>query len=200
MASNVATAATFLMEFLKAPTTIGAIAPSSRYLAEQMVRGSGAEDARVVVEYGPGTGAFTGAIREAIKPGARYFAIELSAPCAERFRQKHPGARLFLGSAADVPELCRNEGLSGHDCVDVVFSGLPFASFPVDLQTKILERTHQVLRPGGRFITFAYAGFSAMTPAGRRLRKLFPKYFSSITHSPVVLRNLPPAFVFRCTK
>jgi phospholipid N-methyltransferase len=198
--TGVANTGSFLKEFVKAPTVVGAVAPSSSALAEEMVKGTGLERARAVVEFGPGTGSFSRVIREGLAPGAKFFVIEKSAAMAERFRKTLPGVQMYLGSASDVPELCRIEGLSGHSCVDVVYSGLPFASFAEDVQRTILERTVQVLRPGGMLVTFAYAGFSAMTAGGRRFRKSLPKYFSDVKTSGVVWRNAPPAFVYRCVK
>ncbi|MCU0689389.1 MAG: hypothetical protein MUE97_06595 [Phycisphaerales bacterium] len=195
-----ARAGTFAKAFVFSPGTVGAIAPSSQALAAAMVRGVDFSDMRAVIEYGPGCGSFTGAIRAAAPKGVKYFAIELSPKLAERFAAAHPDARLYIGSATEVAEFCRQENLSGHVCVDAVFSGLPFASFGVDLQRSILERTVQVLRPGGIFRTFAYSGFSALTPAGRRFRKLLHKHFGSVTMSKTVWKNLPPAFVYSCRK
>lgn len=190
----------FAKEMVMNPTVVGAIAPSGSALAREMIAGVDLSDVSTVVEYGPGAGAFTRGILAAMPKTARYFAIELSPVMADRFTQHFPDARLYVGSAADVPELCRLEGLNGHTCVDAIFSGLPFASFGEDLQTKILERTVQVLRPQGSFHTFAYAGFSSLTPAGRRFRRLLHKHFSKVTMSKIIWKNLPPAFVFKCVK
>ena len=49
----------FLAEYLKHPFTIGAVAPSSKYLAKKMLRNVTFNQARVIIEYGPGTGVFT---------------------------------------------------------------------------------------------------------------------------------------------
>ena len=56
-----------------------------------------------------------------------------------------------------------------------------------------------VLRPGGQFVTFAYHA-GTLLPAGRRFKKLLPRYFSSVEKSPTVWRNAPPAFVYRCRR
>ena len=66
------------MQFLRKPLTTGAICPSSAYLARQMVNGMGVENARVVVELGPGTGAITGAILKEMVEDALFFAVELN--------------------------------------------------------------------------------------------------------------------------
>ena len=65
----------FLREYISAPDTIGAIAPSSRYLAAAMTVSIDFDKARCIVEYGAGTGVFTREVaagkRRDITPSAR---------------------------------------------------------------------------------------------------------------------------------
>ena len=49
----------FLSTFLRHPVATGAIAPSSQYLAQQMVGWIDWQRVTTCVEFGPGTGAFT---------------------------------------------------------------------------------------------------------------------------------------------
>ncbi len=49
----------FLLEYIKNPSKVGAIAPSSRYLADGMIQSIDFNSAECIVEYGPGTGVFT---------------------------------------------------------------------------------------------------------------------------------------------
>ncbi len=58
----------FLAEYLKHPFTIGAVAPSSKYLAKKMLRNVTFNQARVIIEYGLGTGVFTEEIIKRKKP------------------------------------------------------------------------------------------------------------------------------------
>ena len=95
-----------------------------------------------------------------------------------------------------VAELCEKEGVSS---VEVILSGLPWASFPKELQDRCLEAMFSVLPPGGRFATFAYLQ-GLMLPAGKRFRKLLDEHFSSVEISPTAWKNLPPAFVYRCVR
>lgn len=189
--------ARFLAEWIRRPTQVGAIAPSSRALARMMLDRVDIPAARVVVEYGPGTGAFTDAIRPRLGPGATLFGIELNAHMAAVLAQRHPGVRIHRRSVDEVESVCREEGLPGQGCVDVIVSGLPWASFPDDLQVRTLEATRRVLRPGGALVTFGYH-IGLMLPAGRRFYRRLPEYFPSITRSRTVWGNLPPAFVFTC--
>lgn len=70
--------ADFLTAFLRAPFSTGAIAPSSCALAPQMIAGVDLARARTVVEVGPGTGAFTGAILQACGEDTLVMAVELN--------------------------------------------------------------------------------------------------------------------------
>jgi phospholipid N-methyltransferase len=74
---------------------------------------------------------------------------------------------------------------------------LPWATFPESLQVECLDAMMRVLKPGGRFATFSYVHSLALTNS-RRFAKRLPKYFKTVSKSPVVWLNLPPAFVYRC--
>ncbi len=202
--------ASFLRQFLRAPGQVGAIAASSAALAREMVRGVHIEKADVVVEYGPGTGAFTGHLLESVRPDARVFAIELNPAMAATLRRRHPGLRLHEGSVADVARYCEEEGvgvprLDGPATraftpgpgVDVIVSGLPWAAFEEGLQRAILAATVRVLKPGGVLATFAYT-IGLHTRAGKRFHAMLPEHFARVERSRVVWRNLPPAVVVRC--
>jgi phosphatidylethanolamine/phosphatidyl-N-methylethanolamine N-methyltransferase len=81
----------------------------------------------------------------------------------------------------------------------VMISGLPWAAFPLALQEEVLDAVVAALRPGGRFTTFAYLQ-GTLLPAGRRFRRRLDEHFCEVRRSPVVWRNFPPAFVYRCRK
>ena len=199
----------FLAEFLRRPTQIGAVAPSSPYLAERMLEGLDIGKARVVVEYGPGTGAFTRAILSHISPQqTKFFAIEINLPLVEAFRKRFPRLTIKHGSVTDVERFCREEGVelpnphqpaAAAGGVDVIISGLPWASFPEALQREALAAVVRVLRPGGKLVTFGYH-VGLLLPAGQRFYRLLPEYFPTVTRSGPVWRNVPPAFVVRCVK
>jgi phospholipid N-methyltransferase len=186
----------FIREFLISPRTVGAIAPSGRMLCRKMVQAVDLRAARAVAEFGPGTGACTGEILPALPPACRFFAVELSPRMTEAWKAAHPGATIYNQSVKDIAEICRREGV---DQLDAIFSGLPWASFGEPLQRELLAATVSVLRPGGAFVTFGYR-MGMLLPAGRRLARLLPEYFSRVERSRYIWRNLPPAFVLRCTR
>jgi phosphatidylethanolamine/phosphatidyl-N-methylethanolamine N-methyltransferase len=186
----------FFGEFILHPTKTGAIAPSSPILAKMMVSWIDLPNAGVVLEYGPGTGAFTEHILKRIPADARFVAIEFNSRLAEMFRQRHPDVTLVEDSVVNVREICGRFELGKVDCI---VCGLPWASFPESLQTHILEAMMAVMSPRGQFVTFAYLQ-GLLVPAGKRFAKLIPQYFTSITKSRTVWLNLPPAFVYQCQR
>jgi phospholipid N-methyltransferase len=161
-----------------------------------MLSGLDCDQAQVVVECGPGTGAFTSHILAELSPGATFLAIEINEACAEFLEKLHPGVAIHRTCVSELPELCRKAGVGA---VDIVVSGLPWAAFPSSQQQRLLGAIHGSLRPGGRFVTFAYS-HAAGFPPGRRFSALLGRTFAAVERSRTVWRNLPPAFVYRCRK
>jgi len=187
---------TFLKNFLRHPTQVGAIAPSSQALVERMVEWFDWGSIRRIVEFGPGTGVFTEAIAQRIHSDACFFAIEQSEDMVQATRERCPGMTIYHDSVTNVRELCRQQSI---DKVDAVICGLPWASFSESLQEEIMNELLGILPPGGRFATFAYWQGLAL-PTGLRFSRRLHEAFSSVQRSPTAWRNLPPAFVYRCIR
>jgi len=194
MSSNNSTR--FLREFISQPMATGAIAPSSDALGRAVVCDLDLSRASAVVEYGPGTGAFTTYVLQAMNRKAKFIAIEINPRLANLFRARHPKVRIFEDSVANARAICTKAGIEEADCI---VSGLPWASFPKPMQIEFLDEMMRVLKPGGQFVTFAYV-HGVVLPPGRRFSKILPRYFKSVSKSPIVWRNVPPAFVYRCTR
>jgi len=194
--SKVRNVSKFLGEFLRHPATTGAIAPSSSFLAKTMVGWIDLPRAKTVLEYGPGTGVFTECILRRMRPDSRFAAIELNHRLAELFRRRHPQVMLVEDSVANVAAICQKLGMTSVDCI---VCGLPWASFPEVLQTRILDQMMAVMSTRGQFVTFAYLQ-GLLLPAGRRFAELLPTYFRQVSKSRTVWLNLPPAFVYQCQR
>jgi phosphatidylethanolamine/phosphatidyl-N-methylethanolamine N-methyltransferase len=186
----------FVSEFLLKPGSTGSLVPSSSHLARMMVQYAGLADAEAVLEYGPGTGAFTKYILQELGPHTKFAAIEINSQFAAIFRDAHPNVTVVEDSVENVRAICDSLQI---DSVDCVVSGLPWAFFSESMQVRFLDQMMRVLKPGGRFVTFGYLQGLAL-PAARRLAALLPTYFTSVSKSPVVWRNFPPAFVYRCRR
>jgi phosphatidylethanolamine/phosphatidyl-N-methylethanolamine N-methyltransferase len=151
---------------------------------------------RRVIEYGPGTGAFTPAILRSLRDGARYCAIEINPLFVKLFQEKFPQASIYNDSVGRVEHVCRQEAAPE---IDAVICGLPWANFSERDQNTFFDALLSVLRPGGSFATFAYI-HGVVLPAGMRLKKILASRFGSVKRSQIVWGNLPPAFVYRCVR
>ena len=187
---------TFLKNFLRNPGQVGAIAPSSNRLVHMMVDWFEWDQIRNVVEFGPGTGVFTQAIRQRLHPESKFFAVEKSAEMAEVTRKRCPNVKVYNDSVTNIAQLCQQESI---EKIDAVICGLPWASFPESLQTEIIDSMLGVLDPKAQFATFAYWQ-GVILPAGSRFNRRLRNTFASVQRSPSVWLHLPPAFVYRCTQ
>lgn len=186
----------FLGQFFRAPTTVGAVSPSSYALTRRMLEWIDWTEVEAVAEYGPGTGVFTQAVAEHIRTDATFFAIEINPEFIALLQSRLPDVRIYHDSVGNVRQLCQREGI---DRLDAIICGLPWASFSNDRQSEFLDATVEVLRPGGQFATFAYLQ-GLLLPAGQRFRRKLGEYFQVVERSRTVWANIPPAFVYRCRR
>lgn len=187
----------YVSQFCREPRTIGAIAPSSRKLADKMVAPIDFKNARVIVEYGPGCGVFTRHVLNHIDSKRTiFFGLELNERMNRLASEKAPDAIIYQDSAAEVRKYLQQYGV---EHADAIISGLPWASFPESLQDEILAETVSGLPEKGIFTTFAYL-HGLILPSGIRFRKKLEQHFSEVKTSPVVWGNLPPALVYWCRK
>lgn len=191
--------ALFLSNWIKHPIETGALAPSSRQLAKEMCDSMGITENSVVIELGPGTGPFTEEIFSRMNGKGTYIGFELSPDFIKLLKARFPEHEndFVRRSAESIRDVLEERGLRAKD-VDCVISGLPWAIFTKDLQRRILDEVATVLKPGGKFATFAYLQ-GIILPAGQSFRSLLNKVFSNVERSKIVWKNLPPAFVYRCT-
>jgi len=193
---NLAEAIAFITRFASAPTNIGAVFPSSRDLAEAMLHGIELQPGDVVVEYGPGTGAFTELLLERLPEGAEYLGIELDSHFHGHLTRRFPGRHFHHGSAAEIQSLLEGKGLGK---ARLILSGLPFASMPHHVQELILTATREALHEEGTFRTFTYPICWYMT-GSQRFRKVALDHFDDHHKSRTVHRNIPPAKVLSYSK
>lgn len=184
----------FFQTFVRRPSSVGALSPSSPALARTMVHGLELETANTVVELGPGTGAVTGPILHRIGKNTTFLALELNSSYARRLRKRFPRLSIYNDSAERVRDY-----LAAHEQnkADYIISGLPWASLDSAIQTPILDSIMSALGNDGVFTTFAYL-HACWMPKARRFRRRLEKHFNRVEKSPVVWGNLPPAFVYRC--
>ena len=184
--------ARFLREFVRDPLHTAAVAPSSSALAAAMVASLPMTGEPVVVELGPGTGAFTSVIQERLGGRGRHIAVERSASWAELLACRHPDVDVAHADARSLAWVLAERGI---DRVDAVISGLPWIAHTPELHAAIST----TLAPDGVFTQFAYTWTRWAPPARRQLADLRAR-FADVTTSRTVWRNLPPAAVHRACR
>lgn len=186
----------FFKQFLRHPVAIGAVSETSRAVSEVVSSEARVEEASVVVEYGSGTGAVTAVILERLPAAGRLLGIELNPKFVQVLRDRFPGMTVVQGSAEDIRKHLTD---MGEDGCDSIICGLPLAAFPDALQDRILGESYNVLREGGRFVAFSYL-YAPYLPQGRKLRRKLEDTFSRVERTPLIWRNLPPAFAYSAQK
>jgi len=178
----------FIKQYITKPRTVGAVLPSSKYLANKMTRTIDFSSARCIVEYGAGTGVFTDSVLKQRKPGTTVILFEKNIEFYNLLCNKYPtqpNLHIINDSAEHIGKYLQ---MHGFNYGDYIISGLPFASLPQEVSSRIMEETQKYLNPGGSFITFQYT----------LLKKGFiGQYFHNITTARE-LRNVPPAYVLYC--
>lgn len=179
----------FIMEYIRHPRSVGAIAPSSSRLAGKMMEEIDFESSSCIVEYGPGTGVFTDEILKRRKKDTMLILIEYNEDFCRILREKYKNEEnvfIIEGSAENIEEYLNTYGIAR---INYIISGLPFASLPKDMSERILDKTRMVLQGGGRFITFQYTKLKM---------PMIKNYFRSVKTKKEIF-NLPPAYVLECS-
>ena len=174
-------AGVFLRGFVEHPRMVGSIIPSSRAVIDTMLAPVDWSRCRLFVEYGPGVGTFCRPVLDRLPRDGHLLVIDTNPLFIDYLRRTIGDSRFsaVLGSAAGVEEIVRDEG---HDGADYVLSGLPFSTLPDGVGQQIAAATHQVIRPGGAFLTYQFSPVA---------RDLTARYFDRVD-TDFVWANVPP--------
>ena len=189
LAKQQALAWTFFRQWLRNPLAIAAVSPSSRELAQKMLREM-PNGARRVIELGGGTGVFTQALIDQGIEADDMFVLELNEALHQHLRQRFPQARVVCGDARDLKTHVMRSGYSDGGPADAVISGLGLLSMPKTTQREILEAAFGLMTPAGRFIQFTYG---PTNPVSREVMR----ELDLVSHrASFTLWNVPPASVY----
>ena len=158
-------------------------------MERRIIEFSGLDDARVVVELGPGTGGTTRALLRAMRSDARLLAIDLDPAFTEIVAAiDDPRLIAHTGSAAEISEILKQHGLVG---ADVVISGIPFSTMPASVGTGILESVRDSLSADGVFVAYQFRAEVARLAEG---------VFGPPRRSAPVPLNIPPMRIWQWGK
>jgi len=178
----------FFRSLLREPFSVGALAPSSRSLANLMV--TDIRPGSRVVELGAGTGAVTQAILDAGVHANDLTLIEQNEEFAALLTQRFPGTTVVRANAVSL----RRHIAPGFEPADFVVSGLPLLLFPARTKVRLLSQIFKSLKDDGCLYQFTYGG---RCPISRSVLRTLGLKASLMKFTPF---NVPPAFVYRIAR
>jgi phosphatidylethanolamine/phosphatidyl-N-methylethanolamine N-methyltransferase len=186
-----------LFEFIKAaidhPLEVSTLFPTSPVLAKRILSYIPFALQTQIVELGPGTGAITRFLAPQLKNNAHYLGIEINQEMVTYLRGRFTHLRFQQGAADTISTLLPPQSVSS------VVSSLPWTMFSSEIQEKTLSAISSSLKPGGLFLTYVCIN-ATWYPQAKNLNRLLLERFSVIKKSPIIWRNMPPAFIYVCTK
>ncbi len=182
-----------LREFVRDPTGIAAVMPSSAAMARVLSVSIPESGEPVVVELGAGTGACTGVIQHRLGGRGRHIAIEVNPTLAELLAKRYPNVEVVCGEVEDLPKFLADRGTPS---ADVIISTLPWAPFaPSAVQRPLLTVLAESLASAGAYTQAAYT-WTRWAPPARRLLRQLRANFEEVVISKTIWRNVPPARVY----
>ncbi|WP_431024016.1 class I SAM-dependent methyltransferase [Halomonas sp. H5] len=177
----------FARNFFKHPRMLGSIIPSSPFLVRRLLDQVGWEEARVVVEYGPGVGTITREILARLAPDATLLALETNPDFVAYLGDSLPDPRLQVvaGSAETIQAELSRLGLPP---ADYIVAGIPFSTMPADCRRRILSDSREALADGGAMLIYQFS-----PKVGVDLRRLFSQVEKGF--EPL---NILPAHLYTC--
>jgi len=180
----------FLQAFLKNPTKVGSIAPSSPELARVMLKGLKPDADNIVIELGVGTGAITKFLQELVPDNRSLLGIELDEGLVRLLRKSFPDLNIICGNAAEMSEIHERSGLGK---VGYIISCLPFVSLPGEIRDGVLNEVDKFMQKGCLFRTLQYA-HGYYLPSAVKFRKMMQERYGKEKRSSLVVKNVPPGY------
>lgn len=172
---------------------VASVTPTFRSAVEKVCGKMDFNDRRLIVEYGPGTGAFTVNLLNSMTDNSRLIAIERN-PNFCRILQKDrvdPRLKIFhdcAGNVLDILKACEETE------VDYIISGVPFSLLSLETKLHILYNAYSALKEGGKFL--AYQNFFQFPEF---LKNHLERIFQNV-RTQYVLQSFPPLVLFEAVK
>ena len=170
----------FLLQYVRRPREIGAVAPSSKALAHAMLTPIDWQQVRTIAEFGPGTGVMTHQILKRMRQDAKLTTFEVNEDFCQELEHIDDDRLTVRAQSAEKLDFQ----------ADAIISSLPMNAFPIRKKMRILNAAVKHLAPEGRFVQFQYT---------TNLEPLLESYFIHVQRRWIPI-NLPPAFVYVCRK
>jgi len=164
-------------------------AGAARQEVEALLRDIKWDEARVIVEFGPGVGTISGEILKRMRSDATLIVFEINDEFVDMLSRRFddPRLRIVHRSATEVTDVLREFELPA---ADYVISGIPFSIMSEEDRLGVLRNTYAALRDGGSLLVYQFS---------IRVRSDLEAIFGRV-HQLFEPRNILPARVFHCVK
>jgi phosphatidylethanolamine/phosphatidyl-N-methylethanolamine N-methyltransferase len=191
----------FFQESMRSLGPTASFFPSSRYLANALIRPIDFRRARTVVELGPGTGAVTNAILKRLRPDGKLIAVDINRTFIHHLQTTCHDPRL-IPVCGDAAELEAQLALHHAGPADAIVSSLGLTAMDPRTRRSIMREIGVCLTPGGTLTQYQYLGnldIPKFRIRGFNESRFLKKFFSDVSVRHVIW-NVPPAVVFTCRK
>lgn len=171
----------FAMNFVRHPSLLGSVVPSSAFLCRRLVNQVEWRTARRVVELGPGVGTLSQYILDRMESGASLTLAEKNPEFVQFLRKRFvdPRVRIVEGCALSFTSALARE----PEGVDVVFTGIPLSGMSSGVRQDFFRSCSAALTPGGRLIVYQFRRAN--------LREELSRAFRQVTEARELLNILP---------
>ncbi len=176
----------FIKNFMTNWKEIGSIVPSSRFLAQKMLKEVDFDKARIIVELGTGTGSITKHILKNMHTDCLLVSFETNKEFCDFVKSTLQDQRLMV---VNDSALNLKKHLQGARA-DYIISGIPLAHLDDTNKDFLLKNIKDSLDTTSQYIQFQYSRESH-----KKLQTLF-----RFVQVDFTLLGIPPAFIYTCRK
>lgn len=190
----------YLKNLIKDPL-VSSVTPTSAFGIAKLCENLNFNEARLIVEYGPGGGVITKFLLSKMRPDAKLIVIENNELFYNALRHSIHDSRLIPihDSAENIISILNKhykDGLIYSNKADYIISGIPFSMFPTKLKNSILLNTTHSLRHSGLFLVYQF--LISLSYGKKDIKRKIREYFN-VDKSTIELRNVPPLRIYECS-
>ncbi len=146
------------------------------------------EKDNVIIEYGPGNGAFTRFILKNMTPDSQLITTETNKKFAEYLSNiKDERLIVFNDCASNIKKILKK---CNQNKADYIVSGIPFSFFNKQFIHDLLSDSKELISDNGKFLAYQVS---------LKLKKPLKKHFKEVNTELQPL-NIPPLFIFEAKK
>lgn len=173
----------FFKEFFR-DRNVASIMPSSFFSVKFISSKIDFSRDNIVVEYGPGSGAFTKYILKKMTNKSKLIVFETNKNFCSRLKKIDDDRLIVFNLRAErAKDILKENGIGK---VNYIISGIPLSFLDENIRESIVKDSWDLLAKDGKFFVYQSSGL---------MKKLLEQKFGK-TKLKIILLNIPPLFVF----